>query len=127
MTIEDSPAAAPDPLLVLSFEPAHAILDRFVFGDLRGEAVDGLQAYFHHHIYGGRRFERLDGGGDRAEVANVLTGTDLAALPLLSIRLTRGDVVIYVLETHARSKSFQRTSYSSVAHTRELIQGPKSR
>ena len=72
-------------------------------------------------------FERLDGGGDRAEVANVLTGTDLAALPLLSIRLTRGDVVIYVLETHARSKSFQRTSYSSVAHTRELIQGPKSR
>ena len=93
--------AEPDPLLVLSFEPAHAILDRFVFGDLRGEAVDGLQAYFHHHIYATRRFERLDGGGDRAEVANVLTGTDLAALPLLSIRLTRDDMVLDVLETHA--------------------------
>jgi len=43
--------AAPDPLLVLSFQAAHATLDRFVFGDLRGEAVDGLQAYFHHAMY----------------------------------------------------------------------------
>jgi len=40
-----------DPLLVLSFQAAHATLDRFVFGDLRGEAVDGLQAYFHHAMY----------------------------------------------------------------------------
>ncbi len=55
--------AALDPLLLLSFEPTHATLDRFVFGDLRSEAVDGLQAYFHHELYTGRRFERLDGGG----------------------------------------------------------------
>jgi len=78
MTTENSSIAAPDPLLVLSFDRAHAILDRFVFGDLRGEVADGLQAYFHHELYSGRCFERPDGGGDRPEVAIVLTGTDLA-------------------------------------------------
>jgi hypothetical protein len=59
-------------------------------GEHRGEAIDGLQAYFHHAMYSGRRLEQLDGGGDRPEVANQLTGTDLAALPLLSVRLTPG-------------------------------------
>jgi hypothetical protein len=34
-------------------------------------------------------------------VADWLTGTDLAALPLLSVRLTRGDLVIDLLEMHA--------------------------
>jgi hypothetical protein len=90
-----------DPLLFLSFEPAHVTLDRFVFGDLRGEAVDGLQAYFHHAVYTGRCFERLDGGGDRWDVADRLTGADLAALPLLSVRLARGELIIDLLETHA--------------------------
>ncbi len=100
MTTENSSIAAPDPLLVLSFDRAHAILDRFVFGDLRGEVADDLQAYFHHELYSGRCFEQLE-GGDRTEVAIVLTGTDLATLPLLSVRLTRGDMITDLLETHS--------------------------
>lgn len=65
------------------------------------EDVELLQTYFHHEMYSGRRFEWLDGDGDQPTIANCLTGTDLATLPLLSVRLTRGNLVIDLLEAHA--------------------------
>lgn len=79
------------------------MLDRFLSAEHRPAAVDALRSYFHTQIYTGRRFERLDGGGDRPGVADTITAADIAALPLLSIRLGRPKLVIEVLETHAET------------------------
>ncbi|MGC4808803.1 DUF6308 family protein [Micromonospora sp. DT233] len=49
-----------------------------------------LQRYFGapgHQPYTGAYFERHAGGGDRADVANVITADDLIAIELLSVRI----------------------------------------
>lgn len=51
-------------------------------------AVAHLQSYFDPERCTGALFERLDRGGDSAGVAYHLTASDLAALPLLSVRVT---------------------------------------
>ena len=54
-------------------------------------AVGYLHEYFTrtdadgHCYYTGARFERLGGGGDREQVADVITAEDLAAVTLLSV------------------------------------------
>ena len=50
-------------------------------------AVDLLRAYFATGTFTGGRFERFDGGGDRAEVANVITAEDIVAVSLLGVRI----------------------------------------
>lgn len=58
------------------------------------QACDDLQLYFGTGLgagelppYAGGRFELLDGGGDRTEVCNRFTASDIVALKLLSVEL----------------------------------------
>jgi hypothetical protein len=63
------------------------VLDRILTGDLREAAVRDVQVYFTG--YTGRFFERLDGGGDRPEVADRVTPADIVAVSSLSISWRR--------------------------------------
>ena len=79
---------------------------RNVASDLtrRKQAIADLKTYFAKSDgvpnYTGSRFESLGGGGDRPEVANVVTAEDLLALSLLSVEV-RGDAALYLLEVKA--------------------------
>jgi hypothetical protein len=86
------------------YEFAHQTLDRFVRGDLRAGAVHNIGRYFHTDLYTGSRFERLDGGGDRPEVAHQFTAADLTAVRCLGTDI-RPASAIAVLETHANRLS----------------------
>lgn len=81
------------------FAVSHAALDELISPGYRSHALESLHGYFQSTAYAGRRFERLDGGGDRDGVADTITAADLLALPLLSNRLTRPGLVIELLET----------------------------
>ncbi|GAA4682432.1 hypothetical protein GCM10023215_15540 [Pseudonocardia yuanmonensis] len=83
------------------FTTSHAVLDGYLDGERRLQAVSGLRTYFCGTRYAGRRFENIAGRGDAASVANRITAADLVALPLLSIGLDRPQLVIDILETHA--------------------------
>lgn len=48
-------------------------------------AIDHLATYFAEAAYSGSFFEALGGGGDRLEVANVVTEADLLSLATLSV------------------------------------------
>lgn len=48
-------------------------------------AVEHLKNYFHGKRFSGSYFERLGGGGDRREVANLITSDDLLSLSMLSV------------------------------------------
>ena len=67
----------------------------------RKEAIADLRTYFlgegRAAPYTGARFESLGGGGDRPEVANVVTAEDLIALSLLSVPVN-GEAALYLLE-----------------------------
>jgi len=93
------------PLEVLSFEPAHQLMDSLVVGNQRGLAVEYLKNYFETEPYTGRWFDRLDDGGDRPEVAGRITASDLVALSLLGVAIRRGDVVIDLLYRRAAELS----------------------
>lgn len=63
-------------------------------------AVTGLQEYFDEarpHLYTGRRFEVLAGGGDRLGVHNVITAGDLLAVQMLSVSVP-AEVAIDLLD-----------------------------
>ena len=64
-------------------------------GDSR--AVNRVKKYYLNGKFTGRRFERLGGGGDAAEVANRFTGDDLVAVTLLSVDIL-GEAAITILE-----------------------------
>lgn len=66
------------------------------------EAVGHLRRYFgldDGAPYTGARFESLGGGGDRPEVANVITAEDIVSLSMLSIRVY-GFAARRLLEDH---------------------------
>lgn len=67
----------------------------------RDQAITDLKTYFAKSDgvpnYTGSRFESLGGGGDRPEVANVVTAEDLLALSLLSVPVN-GEAALYLLE-----------------------------
>ena len=50
-------------------------------------AIELLRTYFATGIYTGGRFERFGGGGDRTDVANVITADDIVAVSLLGVRI----------------------------------------
>jgi hypothetical protein len=79
------------------FTEQHELMDRLVLGDLSRRALDDLRVYFDR--YTGRRFERFDGGGDRADVANWITSSDVLAVSLLSITWSP-TAVIMLVEDH---------------------------
>jgi hypothetical protein len=87
-----------------SYEFAHHTLDRFVLGDLRAGAVVKIGRYFNTDLYTGSRFERLDGGGDRPEVADQFTSADLTAVRCLGTDI-RPAAAISILEVHANRLS----------------------
>jgi hypothetical protein len=64
-------------------------------------AVDRLRTYFFGPpFYTGRRFERLAGGGDRAEAANQFTADDLVAVSMLGVTV-HAEAALDILEHHA--------------------------
>jgi len=71
----------------------------------RKEAIADLRTYFlgkgRSAPYTGAHFESLGGGGDRPEVANVVTADDLIALSLLSVPVN-GEAALYLLERKSR-------------------------
>jgi hypothetical protein len=77
MHVADDPT---DPLTRLSYEPVHHLMDSLILGHRRDDAIEHLRNYFDTDLYTGRWFDRLDGGGDRPDVANRITTADLAAL-----------------------------------------------
>jgi hypothetical protein len=86
------------------YEFAHRTLDRFIRGDLRPAAVLNVGRYFNTDLYTGARFERLDGGGDRPEVAHQFTASDLTAVRCLGTDI-HPSAAIAILETHANRLS----------------------
>ncbi|HWC84720.1 MAG TPA: DUF6308 family protein, partial [Pseudonocardiaceae bacterium] len=93
-----------------SYQAQHAVLDALVQdGPERAQAVTALRTYFHepaadqHELatFTGRRFERLDGGGDRSDVASVVTAADVLALTLLKIGGELGWLGLDLLENRA--------------------------
>ncbi|GAB3524279.1 DUF6308 family protein [Phytohabitans suffuscus] len=65
-----------------------------------GRAVADLRAYFREDgplPYTGRRFEALDGGGDRPGNRDVITGSDLIAVQMLSVKFP-AEVAIDLLD-----------------------------
>lgn len=60
------------------------------------DAAELLDGYFAPGAFTGAHFERLDGGGDRPEVANVFTAADVASVALLSVPL-EGSIVQWLL------------------------------
>lgn len=76
-------------------------------GDDTTAAVRYLQQYFHGNgdHYTGARFERLCHGGERAEIADVITAEDLVAVTLLSVRVP-GSAALQILER--RPEAFSR-------------------
>lgn len=87
-----------------NYEVAHHTLDRFVYGDLRAAAQTNIHRYFNTDLYTGARFERLDGGGDRPEVAHQFTAADLTAVRCLGTDI-KPVSAIAILETHANRLS----------------------
>lgn len=87
-----------------SYEFAHQTLDRFVYGDLRAATLVNIGRYFNADLYTGARFERLDGGGDRPEVAYQFTAADLTAVRCLGTDI-KPSSAIAILETHANRLS----------------------
>jgi hypothetical protein len=75
---------------------------------LDNRAADHLSIYFHGSTLDrrgsaplvGRWFERLGGGGDRPEVADVVTAEDLVAVALLNVRI-RPRVAVQLLVEHS--------------------------
>src|SRR5690606_34527461 len=49
------------------------------------DAIERLRRYFDGSKFTGASFERLGGGGDRPDVANLVTADDLVALSMLSV------------------------------------------
>lgn len=68
-------------------------------GDDATVAVGYLQQYFQGNgdDYTGACFERLGDGGDRDEIADVITAEDLVAVTMLSVRV-RGEAALQILE-----------------------------
>ena len=64
---------------------------------LDDRAVDLLRTYFTTGTYTGGRFESFGGGGDRADVANVITAEDIVAVSLLGVRIP-GEPALAMLE-----------------------------
>jgi hypothetical protein len=62
------------------------------------DALPRLERYFSDKT--GRRFERLDGGGDRSEVADRFTADDLVAVSMLGVEI-HPQAAIAILETQA--------------------------
>lgn len=87
-----------------NYEFAHQTLDRFVHGDLRAATLVNVGRYFNTDLYTGARFERLDGGGDRPEVAYQFTAADLTAVRCLGTDIKPGSAIA-ILETHANRLS----------------------
>lgn len=84
----------------------HQLLDRYVRGDQRDLAVRALRRYFQEHggpdeLFGGRRFERLDGGGDNHLNRDRITPSDVLALTFLSITSGLPRLTIAVLEEYS--------------------------
>jgi hypothetical protein len=50
-------------------------------------AIELLRTYFATGTYTGGRFERFGGGGDRTDVANVITAEDIVAVSMLGVRI----------------------------------------
>jgi hypothetical protein len=73
-----------------------AIID-VVRGD---DAIKDLRSYFHEgpsRLYSGRRFESLAGGGDRPAVRDMITGDDIVAVQMLSVKVP-AEVAIDLLD-----------------------------
>lgn len=64
---------------------------------LDDRAVGLLRTYFSTGTFTGGRFERFAGGGDRADVANVITAEDIVAVSLLGVRIP-GNPALAMLE-----------------------------
>ncbi|GAA3385391.1 DUF6308 family protein [Cryptosporangium minutisporangium] len=103
------------------YQFAHHTLDRFVYGDLRAAAIVNVGRYFNTDLYTGARFERLDGGGDRPEVAHQFTAADLTAVRCLGTDI-KPVSAIAILETHANRLS---ALLRRIPHT-PLHEAPKS-
>jgi hypothetical protein len=103
------------------YQFAHHALDRFVYGDLRTAAAIDVGRYFNTDLYTGARFERLDGGGDRPEVAHQFTASDLTAVRCLGTDI-RPVSSIAILETHANRLS---ALLRRIPHT-PLYEAPRS-
>ena len=54
---------------------------------LGDRAIELLRTYFATGTYTGGRFERFGGGGDRADLANVITAEDIVAVSMLGVRI----------------------------------------
>lgn len=101
-----SPETAPEVPTPEKYEAQHELLDQYVRGDGRSDAVQALQTYFNRGpsaggLYAGRGFERFDGGGDAAAVRDRITAADVLALSFLSIKDKLPDVALDVTITHA--------------------------
>lgn len=103
------------------YQFAHYTLDRFVYGDLRQAAAVNVGRYFNTDLYPGGRFERLDGGGDRADVAHQFTASDVTAVRCLGTDI-KPVSAIAILETHAGRLS---ALLRRIPHT-PLYDAPKS-
>ncbi|TQS40176.1 DUF6308 family protein [Cryptosporangium phraense] len=103
------------------YQFAHHTLDRFVYGDLRQAAVINVGRYFNTDLYPGARFERLDGGGDRPEVAHQFTASDIMAVRCLGTDV-KPVAAIAILEMHGNRLS---ALLRRIPHT-PLHDAPKS-
>jgi Family of unknown function (DUF6308) len=84
---------------------AHDKLDSIVRGGLRDDAVRAIRCYFEEPTkangragFTGRRFERFEGGGDRADIRDVITPADVLAVSLLGVEGGIGRVALAVVE-----------------------------
>jgi Family of unknown function (DUF6308) len=91
---------------------AHSKLDSIVRGRLRDDAVRAIRCYFEEPAaangrtgFTGRRFERFEGGGDRADIRDVITPVDVLAVTLLSVEGGIGRVALAVIEEKRREIS----------------------
>jgi len=83
--------------VVCTMRPVSAALLDLVRADCAGA---NLRTYFGEDAplpYTGRRFEALDGGGDRPANRDVITGSDLIAVQMLSVKFP-GEVAIDLLD-----------------------------
>lgn len=86
------------------YRQQHRLLDTWFLGSKTAAAVQYLQRYFRHTaadgsrngLFRSRSFERLDGGGDREAVRDVITAADIVALAMLSIDIRR-EIVLELL------------------------------
>jgi hypothetical protein len=96
--------------------PTEAVVDRVRDTVVSRRSADHLRIYFHGSTVdrrgagprAGRWFERLGGGGDRPEVANVVTAEDLVAVNLLNVRIRPRVAVQLLVEQSDRISELLR-------------------